>query len=70
MYKAKNRGDMMKIFEAKGNFNHGGESHSFSKRIKAEDKKTATEKVYCLIGGKQRIARRFIEITGVVEEKA
>ncbi|MBT4191769.1 MAG: 50S ribosomal protein L18a [Candidatus Diapherotrites archaeon] len=59
----------MKIFEATGTYNHKGEQQTFSKRVKADDEKGAREQVLCLIGSKQRIPRRFIEITKIGEEK-
>ena len=59
----------MKVFEAKGTFNLKGEKKAFSKRVKAENENAAREKILCLIGGKQKIPRRFIEINTVGEEK-
>jgi ribosomal protein L20A (L18A) len=59
----------MKIFEATGTFDHKGEKQVFSKRVKADNEKDAREQVLCLIGSKQKIPRRFIEITKIGEEK-
>jgi ribosomal protein L20A (L18A) len=58
----------MKTFEAKGTYNKNGIT-TFSKTIKADNEKMAREYIYSLVGGKQRISRRDINIETVVEAK-
>jgi ribosomal protein L20A (L18A) len=59
----------MKLYETQGTFKHRGEAQKFTKIVKAKDEKEANELVYCLLGGKQKIPRRNIEVTSVVEAK-
>ena len=59
----------MKNFEVKGTFNHNGVNQKFTKLIKASDDKGAKELVYTLIGGKQKIQRRNINILEIAEAK-
>ena len=58
----------MKVFEAKGTYNKNGTT-KFSKTVKAENEKMAREYIYSLVGGKQKISRRNINIEEVVEAK-
>ena len=51
----------MKVFEAVGTYNKNGTT-KFTKTVKAENEKMAREYIYSLIGGKQQIGRRNINI--------
>ncbi len=57
----------MKKFEVNGTYKQKSEEKKFLKRVNAENKENATEKVLSLIGGKQRIIRRNITINEVKE---
>jgi len=58
----------MKTFEAKGTYNKS-KTVKFTKKIKATNEKLAREYTYSLIGGKQKIARRNINIEEIKEAK-
>ena len=51
----------MKVFEANGTYGKEGTAR-FTKTVKAENKKMAREYIYSLIGGKQHVSRRNINI--------
>ncbi len=53
----------MKTYEAKGTYTTKGETHAFGIKVNAENDKTAKEKVYAAISGKQAIRRINIVIT-------
>jgi ribosomal protein L20A (L18A) len=59
----------MKTYKINGTYKHRGEREKFSKTIKSEDEKTAREFTLCLLGGKQKIPRRNIEIETIDEVK-
>ena len=59
----------MKVYEVKGTFKHKGENQAFTKTVKAKDEKEVNELLYCLMGSKQKIPRRNIEIISVAEAK-
>jgi ribosomal protein L20A (L18A) len=59
----------MKIYEVKGTFKDRVGTTRFTKMVKAEDEKTCKEKTYSLIGSKQRIPRRNIELEEVKDTK-
>lgn len=53
----------MKTFEFKGKFKMGDDpNRSFHKKIKAESKEKAKEKLYALLGSEHKCPRRFIKI--------
>jgi ribosomal protein L20A (L18A) len=52
-------------FEAKGTFTINGETHKFTKEIEAANEKMAKEKIYAEFGGKNGVARHYIEITEI-----
>ena len=57
----------MKTYEAKGTYEKNGETGKFVKTITAGSKKLAEEKLFTLIGGKQKIKRRQINIEEIKE---
>ena len=58
----------MKTFEAKGTYNKNGIT-KVAKQVHAENEKMAKEYIYSLVGGKQKIPRRKINIEEIVEAK-
>ena len=54
----------MKLFEAQGTYNKNGTT-KFTKTVKADNEKMAKEYIYSLIGGKQHISRRNINIESI-----
>jgi len=58
----------MKTFEAKGTYTKGRKV-KFTKKIKADNEKLAREYTYSLIGGKQKITRKNIDIEDIKEAK-
>ena len=59
----------MKSYEAKGTFEKNGETGNFVKTISALNENLAKEKIYSLIGGKQKIKRGKIVIEELKEAK-
>jgi large subunit ribosomal protein LX len=59
----------MKSYETKGTFEKNGETGKFTKIVQAISEKLAKEKIFTLIGGKQKIKRRQIKINEVKEAK-
>ena len=54
----------MKSFEAQGTYSKNGTT-KFIKKVKADNEKMAREYIYSLIGGKQHITRRNINIENI-----
>ena len=59
----------MKAYEAKGSFEKNGEKGVFTKNVEAANENLAKEKIYTLIGGKQKIKRAKIIIDEIKEAK-
>jgi large subunit ribosomal protein LX len=59
----------MKTYEAKGTFEKNGQIGTYTKIIQAENENLAKEKVFTLVGGKQKIKRGKMTITEIKEAK-
>jgi large subunit ribosomal protein LX len=59
----------MKTYETKGTYEKNREIGEFTKTVQALNENLAKEKLYTLIGGKQKIKRDKIKITEIKEAK-
>ena len=59
----------MKTYEAKGTFLKNGVKGVYTKTVQALNEKLAKEKIYTLIGGKQKIKRGKMTIDEIKEGK-
>jgi len=59
----------MKNFEIKGQINHNRKEDKFTKIVQGKDEADATEKLFCLVGGKEKRQRREIIINEITEAK-
>jgi ribosomal protein L20A (L18A) len=59
----------MKNFEVKGQINHNQKETKFTKIVQGKDEADAREKLFCLVGGKEKRQRREIIINEITEVK-
>jgi ribosomal protein L20A (L18A) len=59
----------MKIYEIKGTIKDRRGTTKFTKQVRAEDENKVREKTLSLIGSKQKIPRRNIELIEIKEAK-